>query len=155
MKNCLICQTSQDLVSLNPVAVALEGAPWGKVLVCAPCVETLGGAQIKELVGIAIREKSFEPSNVILAGEPEEGPGGAEPISGHFELPISQALLSDSAAFARKVGERIGGKLWDLHRQGVSEARLQTSMTPDGEGGYVFAAQYASSHQATARQPGR
>lgn len=140
MKNCLICQTGQDQVALNRVPVAMGGSPWGDILVCAGCLDVLGAEEVKNLIGIAVREKSFEPSNVILAGE-KDAAAAVEP--GLVELPVSAALLRDPQAFARTVGERMGAKLWDLHRQGVSEAVWTTSLTPDGEGGYVFAAAFA------------
>lgn len=140
MKNCLICQTGQDQTALSRVPVALEGSPWGDVLVCAGCLETLGTDDVKRLIGVAVREKSFEPSNVILSGEAET----AESIEpGSVELPVSAALLRDQLAFARMVGEKVGGKLWDLHRRGVSDAVWTTSLSPDGEGGYIFSAAYA------------
>ena len=59
------------------------------------------------------------------------------------ELPVSAALLRDQQAFARMVGEKMGAKLWELHRQGVSDAVWTTSLTPDGEGGFHFAAAFA------------
>lgn len=140
MKNCLICQTGQDQVALNRIPVAMEGAPWGDVLVCAGCLEVLGAAEVKSLISAAVGERSFEPSNVILA---EEKPETAPVEPGMVELPVSAALLRDPQAFARNVGEKMGAKLWDLHRQGVSDAVWTTSLTPDGEGGYVFAAAFA------------
>jgi hypothetical protein len=140
MKNCLICQTGQDQVALNRVPVALQGALWGDMLVCAGCLEVLGAEEVKQLIGVAVREKSFEPSNVILADE-KAASAAVEP--GMVELPVSPALLRDPQAFARTVGEKMGAKLWDLHRQGVSDAVWTTSLTPDGEGGYVFAAAFA------------
>ena len=140
MKNCLICQTGQDQVALNRIPVALEGAPWGDILVCAGCLEALGAEEVKSLIGIAVREKSFEPSNVILADEKDEA-AAVEP--GLVEVPVSAALLRDPQAFARMVGEKMGAKLWDLHRRGVSDAVWTTSLTPDGEGGYIFAAAFA------------
>ena len=140
MKNCLICQTGQDQVALHRIPVALEGSPWGDMLVCAGCLEVLGADEVKGLIGIAVREKSFEPSNVILTDEKKVA-AAVEP--GQVELPVSAALLRDPQAFARTVGEGMGAKLWDLHRQGVSDAVWTTSLTPDGEGGYVFAAAFA------------
>jgi hypothetical protein len=142
MKNCLICQTGQDQVALNRIPVAMQGSPWGDMLVCASCLEVLGGEEVKGLISAAVREKSFEPSNVILA---DEKTGTAEVEPGLVELPVSAALLRDPLAFARTVGEKMGAKLWDLHRQGVSDAVWSTSLTPDGEGGYVFAAAFAQS----------
>ena len=142
MKNCLICQTGQDQVSLNRIPVAMQGTPWGDILVCANCFEVLGGEEVKSLIGIAVREKSFEPSNVILAGESASA-AAVEP--GMVELPVSAALLRDQQAFARMVGEKMGYKLWELHRQGVSDAVWTTSLSPDGEGGYQFAAAFAQS----------
>jgi hypothetical protein len=143
MKNCLICQTGQDQVSLTRVPVNLEGSHWGDLLVCRNCFEVLGAEEVKNLIRIAVSEKSFEPANVILHGE-AEGPG-APPEPGLVELPVSAAMLRDQQAFARLVGEKMGAKLWELHRQGVSEAVWNTTLTPDGEGGYVFAAAYAQS----------
>ena len=140
MKNCLICQTGQDQVALNRIPVKMEGAHWGDILVCANCFNVLGAEEVKSLISIAVREKSFEPSNVILAGESANAPS-VEP--GVVEIPVSAALLRDNQAFARVVGEKMGAKLWDLHRQGVSEAVWTTSITPDGEAGYVFAAAFA------------
>lgn len=140
MKNCLICQTGQDQVALNRVPVAMEGSPWGDILVCASCLEVLGAEEVKALIAAAVREKSFEPSNVILVDE-KVGAAAVEP--GLVELPVSAALLRDPQAFARTVGEKMGAKLWDLHRQGVSDAVWTTSLTPDGEGGYLFAAAFA------------
>jgi hypothetical protein len=140
MKNCLICQTGQDQVALNRIPVALEGSHWADVLVCASCLEVLGAEEVKGLIGAAVREKSFEPSNVILADE-QTGVTAVEP--GLVEFPVSAALLRDPQAFARAVGEKMGAKLWDLHRQGVSDAVWTTSLSPDGEGGYVFAAAFA------------
>lgn len=141
MKHCLICQTGQDQAALTRIPVNMGGAPWGDILVCGNCLEVLGAAEVKNLIGIAVREKSFEPNNVILAGESEAKPEAPQP--GLIELPVSAALLRDNQAFARMVGERIGAKAWELHRQGASEAVWNTSLTPDGEGGYVFSAAYA------------
>lgn len=139
MKNCLICQTGQDLVSLTRIPVSMEGSPWGDFLVCSTCLQTLGQEQVRDLIRIAVQEKSFEPSNVLRAGEsPAES---VEP--GSLELPVSPAILRDPVAFARFIGEKVGGKLWELHKGGVSKARLATSLTPDGEGGFVFSAAYA------------
>jgi len=140
MKNCLICQTGQDQVALNRIPVSMEGSPWGDMLVCASCFEVLGAEEVKHLIGVAVREKSFEPSNVILANEKA---GAPEVEPGLVELPVSPALLRDPLAFARTVGEKMGAKLWDLHRQGVSDAVWSPSLTPDGEGGYVFSAAFA------------
>ncbi len=140
MKNCLICQTGQDQVSLNRIPVNMQGTHWGDFLVCTGCFEALGGEEVKSLIGIAVREGAFEPSNVIMDGE-KTGNVAVEP--GVVELPVSAALLRDNLAFARMVGEKMGAKLWDLHRQGVSEAVWTTSLSPDGEGGYVFAAAFA------------
>lgn len=140
MKNCLICQTGQDQVALNRIPVAMQGTPWGDILVCANCFEVLGADEVKSLIGIAVREKSFEPTNVILAGESASA-ATVEP--GSVELPVSPALLRDQQAFARMVGEKMGFKLWELHRQGVSDAVWTTSLSPDGEGGFLFAAAFA------------
>lgn len=141
MKNCLICQTGQDQVSLTRVPVTMEGSPWGSFLVCGGCFGTLGKEQVRDLIRVAMQEKSYEPSNVLLDDEsPDEG---AQP--GALDLPVSAALLRDPVAFARFVGEKLGGKLWELHRRGVSRANLATSLSPDGEGGYVFSAEYAPS----------
>jgi hypothetical protein len=137
MKNCLICQTGRDQVSLTRLPVSKGGSPWGEFLVCANCLQVLGKEEIKNLVRIAVEENSYEPSNVLLAGEGEDS-HPSEPIT--LDLPISPALLRDPQAFSRLVGEKVGGKLWELHRGGVSEAMCSTSLTPDGEGGYVFSA---------------
>ncbi|MDB5106059.1 MAG: hypothetical protein JWP91_3748 [Fibrobacteres bacterium] len=147
MKNCLVCQTGQDQVSLTRIPVNLEGAPWGDFLVCSNCFEVLGAPEIRNLIQIAVQEKSFEPSNVILAGEKDAKDAGVEP--GMLEVPVSPALLRDQQAFARMVGEKMGAKLWDLHRRGVSDAVWTTSLSPDGEGGYVFAAAFAQSPAQT------
>src|SRR4051794_14325604 len=102
MKNCLVCQTGQDQVSLTRVPVNLEGAPWGDILVCRNCLDVLGAQEVKELIQIAVQEKSFEPSNVILAGEQV---GQAAPLEpGLVEMPVSAALLRDHQAFSRTVG---------------------------------------------------
>lgn len=140
MKNCLICQTGQDQAALNRIPVAMEGKPWGDILVCANCFEVLGADEVKSLITIAVREKSLDQSNVIMAGE-SAAAAAVEP--GMVELPVSAALLRDQQAFARMVGEKMGYKLWELHRQGVSDAVWTTSLTPDGEGGYQFAAAFA------------
>lgn len=143
MKNCLVCQTGQDQVSLTRVPVHLEGSHWGDILVCRNCLDVLGAQEVKNLIAIAVQEKSFEPSNVLLSGEME---GKAVPMEpGMLEVPVSSALLRDQQAFSRLVGEKMGAKLWDLHRHGVSEAVWSTNLTPDGEGGYVFAAAFAPS----------
>ncbi|GEM_PF-2511984 len=141
MKNCLVCQTGQDQVSLTRIPVNMEGALWGDILVCANCFSVLGAPEVKNLIQIAVQEKSFEPSNVILKGEKENRDAPIEP--GMLELPVSAALLRDQQAFGRAIGERVGAKLWDMHRKGVSDAVWTTSLTPDGEGGYVFAAAFA------------
>lgn len=141
MKNCLICQTGQDQAALNRIPVSMEGSPWGDFLVCADCFRTLGAEQVKELIRTAMLEKSFEPSNVLREGE--NGAPAAEP--GTLDLPVSPALLRDQQAFARFVGEKLGSRLWELHKGGVSRADLATSLTPDGEGGFVFSAAYSPS----------
>jgi hypothetical protein len=144
MKNCLVCQSGQDLVALNRIPVSMEGAPWGDFLVCADCFGTLGADQVKELIRSAMQERSFDPANVLREGEsasPDAAPGT-------LDLPVSPALLRDRQAFARLVGEKLGAKLWELHQGGVSRADLATSLTPDGEGGYVFSAAYAPSGTA-------
>jgi hypothetical protein len=119
----------------------MQGAHWGDILVCRSCLEVLGAVEVKNLIQIAVQEKSFEPGNVILAGEKEGKEAPMEP--GLVEVPVSPALLRDQLAFARLVGEKMGAKAWELHRKGVSEAVWSTSLTPDGEGGYVYAAAYA------------
>src|SRR5690348_1560803 len=104
MKSCLICQTGQDQVALTRIPISLEGAPWGDMLVCANCLEILGREEVKGLIRVAIQEKSFEPSNVILlAGETEEE--AAAP--GLLELPVSAAMLRDRAAFSAQVAEQL------------------------------------------------
>lgn len=140
MKACLICQTSQDQVSLTRIPVRVEGKPWGDVLVCSNCHELLGSGEIKNLIGIALREKSFEPANVILAEEGGEEPDTEEASAPRtrLELPISAAILREREAFSRFVAEKAGVKLWEAHKGGISEARWATSLTPDGEGGYIF-----------------
>ena len=141
MKNCLVCQTGQDQVSLTRIPLNMEGSHWGDILVCKSCLEVLGAAEVKNLIQIAVQEKSFEPGNVILAGEKEGKDAPMEP--GLVEVPVSAALLRDQLAFARLVGEKMGAKAWELHRNGVSEAVWSTSLTPDGEGGYIYAAAFA------------
>lgn len=138
MKNCLVCQTGQDQVALNRIPVSLEGALWGDFLVCANCYETLGTVQVKELIRIAMQEKGFEPANVLRSGEITS----VSAATGTLDLPVSPALLRDPTAFSRFVGEQLGGKLWELHKGGLSQATLATSLTPDGEGGYIFSAEY-------------
>lgn len=144
MKNCLICQTGQDQVSLNRVPVNMEGVHWGDFLVCVNCFDTLGAEQVRELIRVAVTEKSFEPTNVLISGESQSET--VEP--GTIDLPVSPALLRDPVAFARFVGEKLGQKLWEMHRGGASQAKLATSLSPDGEGGYVFSAAYAPSPNA-------
>lgn len=139
MKNCLICQTGQDQVALNRIPVSLEGRPWGDILICANCFETLGADQVKGLIRAAVQEKSVEPSNILLA---EEAAAPAiEP--GSLELPVAAAVLRDPTAFARLVGEKVGARLWELHRRGPSDARLASTLSPDGEGGYVLSVRWA------------
>lgn len=139
MKNCLVCQTGEDQAALNRIPVSLEGSPWGDFLICADCFRTLGAEQVRDLIRSAMQEKSFDPSNVLLAGEIASP--AAEPAT--LDLPVSPALLRDGQAFARFVGEKLGARLWELHKGGVSRAELATSLTPDGEGGFVFSAAYA------------
>lgn len=141
MKNCLICQTGQDQATLNRIPISLDGRPWADVLVCTGCFETLGKDQVKELISVAVREKSYEASNVLLVDEVEMAEETAR--SGMIELPVSPSLLRDKQAFARAVGEKLGAKLWEFHRKGASESLWSTSLTPDGEGGYVLAATFA------------
>lgn len=141
MKNCLVCQAGQDQAALNRIPVSMEGSPWGDFLVCADCFRTLGPEQVRELIRSAMQEKSFDPSNVLREGE--SASPAAEP--GTLDLPVSPALLRDPVAFARFVGEKLGAKLWELHKAGVSRADLATSLTPDGEGGFIFSAAYAPS----------
>ena len=142
MKSCLICQTGQDQVALTRIPISLEGAPWGDMLVCGNCLETLGKEEIKNLIRVAIQEKSFEPENVILAGEAAEA-AEDEAVPGPLELPVSAAMLRDEAAFSGRVADKLAAKLWKLHRRGASQAILSTSVTPDGEGGYIFSASFA------------
>jgi len=148
MKNCLICQTGQDRETLTRVPVNLEGAHWGDILICRNCFQVLGADEVKNLIRIAVSEKSFEPSNVRLANEKESVPAPIEP--GVVEFPVSPAMLRDHQAFSRMVGEKIGSKAWELHRYGPSDAVWTTSLTPDGEGGFVFAAAYAPAPVQTA-----
>ena len=98
MKNCLICQTGQDQVALNRIPVSMEGRPWGDVLVCASCFEALGAEEVKNLIGIAIREKSFEPSNVFLAGEA---------MDAEYEGTVAGALASGTRAAEQIVARAI------------------------------------------------
>ncbi|MDQ3001934.1 MAG: hypothetical protein M3Y08_11830 [Fibrobacterota bacterium] len=141
MKNCLVCQTGQDQVTLTRIPLNLDSSHWGDVLICKNCFEVLGAEEVKSLIQVAVVEKSFEPGNVILAGEKPGAEAAREP--GVLELPVSAALLRDQQAFSRFVGEKVGAKLWDLHRKGVSDAVWTTSLTPDGEGGYIMAAVFA------------
>ena len=140
MKNCLICQTGQDQATLNRIPISLEGQPWADVLVCSNCFETLGKDQVRELVRIAVQEKSFEPANVILV---EEAAMAEEVRSGTIELPVTPSQLRDRQSFARAVGEKVAGKLWEFHRQGASESLWTASLSPDGEGGFIFSATFA------------
>lgn len=142
MKNCLICQTGQDQVALTRIAIKMESDPWGDILVCKNCMEMLGVEEVKNLIGIAVKEKAYDASNVILVHEKIAEPESSEG-TGMFEVPLSASLLRDSAAFARTVGEKMGSKLWAMHKGGVSEAVWTTSMTPDGEGGFIFSALFA------------
>ena len=141
MKSCLICQTGQDKVTLTRIPISLEGAPWGDILVCVSCLETLGKEEVKNLIRVAIQEKSFEPANVILVGEEAEEDGAPGPL----ELPVTAGMLRDPAAFSGQVAEKLAAKLWMLHRSGTSQAVLATSVTPDGEGGFIFSATFAPS----------
>ncbi len=143
MKNCLICQTGQDQVALTRISIKMEGAPWGDMLVCKNCLEMLGVAEVKNLVGIAVKEKSFDATNVILVNETPEA--DSSPTHGQFEMPVSAALLRDPSAFSRMVGEKLGAKLWEMHHAGPSDAVWTTSLSPDGEGGYILAAVFAKS----------
>lgn len=159
MKQCLICQTSQDQVSLKRISVSMESKPWADLLVCANCVETLGAAQVRDLIRIAVQEKSYEAANMILADAAAEAAAAeaavaeaasAEAAKGSddeddgrprtLDLPVSAALLRDPQAFAERVGAKVGAKLWEMHRKGVSEAVWSSSLTPDGEDGFVFSA---------------
>ena len=141
MKNCLICQTGQDQVSLTRISIKMEGAPWGDMLVCKNCFEMLGVAEVKNLVGVAVKEKSFDATNVILADESPEEESSAS--NGQFEMPVSAALLRDPSAFSRMVGEKLGAKLWEMHRGGPSDAVWTSSLTPNGEGGFQLSAVFA------------
>ncbi len=147
MKNCLICQMDQDQVSLSRISIKSEGEPWGDILVCKNCMEMLGQDEVRDLVSIAVKEKAYDSTNVILANKgsmSNEDSNGQEPAApGLLELPVSASLLRDSAAFARSVGEKLGGKLWEMHRGGASDAVWTTSLTPDGEGGFVLAVAFA------------
>ncbi len=140
MKNCLICQTGQDQVALNRIPVAVQGAAWGDILVCVNCMEMLGPMQVKDVVTLAIQEKSYEPNHVFLADEKEEAD---QPQASSFELPVSAALLRDPEAFARMVGEKVGARLWEMHRGGPSDTVWTSSLSPDGETGFVLAVAYA------------
>lgn len=141
MKNCLVCQTGQDQVSLTRIPMNLEGSHWGDFLICKNCFEVLGPEEAKSLIQVAVQEKSFESGNVILAGEKPGAEASLEP--GMLEVPVSAALLRDQQAFSRFIGEKVGIKLWDFHRKGVSDAVWTTSLTPDGEGGYIMAVVFA------------
>jgi hypothetical protein len=141
MKNCLVCQTGQDQVSLTRIPLNLEGSHWGDVLICKNCFQVLGAEEVKSIIQVAVAEKSFEPGNVILSGETVGAEAPMEP--GSLELPVSAALLRDQQAFARFVGEKVGAKLWELHRKGASDAVWTTSLSPDGEGGFIMAAVFA------------
>ena len=147
MKNCLICQMDQDQVALSRISIKSEGEPWGDILVCKNCLEMFGQDEVRDLVAIAVKEKAFDSTNVILANNGSlagEGSNGRESTApGMLELPVSAALLRDSAAFARSIGEKLGGKLWEMHLGGTSDAVWTTSLTPDGEGGFVLAVAFA------------
>ena len=103
MKNCLVCQAGQDQAPLNRIPVSLEGAPWGDFLVCGDCFGTLGPEQVKELIRSAMQEKSFDPSNILRAGESPSP--SAEP--GTLDVPVSPVLLRDREAFARFVARGV------------------------------------------------
>jgi hypothetical protein len=141
MKNCLICQSGQDQATLNRIPISLQGKPWADVLVCTHCFETLGKDQVKELISLAVQEKSFEPSNILLADEVELAEETTR--SGTLEIPVSPSQLRDKQSFMRAVAEKVGAKLWEFHRKGVSESLWSTSLTPDGEGGFIFSATFA------------
>jgi hypothetical protein len=141
MKKCLICQSSQDQATLTRIPISLEGKPWGDVLVCANCFETLGKDQVREIIRAAVAEKSIEADNILLVEEVETAEETAR--SGTVELPVSASQLRDKQAFIRAVGEKVGAKLWEFHRKGVSESLWSATITPDGEGGFVFAATFA------------
>src|SRR4051812_1666392 len=117
MKNCLICQTGQDQATLRRIPVSLEGKPWGDILVCANCFESLGADQVRDVIRAAVTEKSVEAANILLVDEVETAEDAVR--SGTLELPVSPSLLRDKQAFAKAIGEKVGAKLWEFHRKGV------------------------------------
>jgi late competence protein required for DNA uptake (superfamily II DNA/RNA helicase) len=55
----------------------MESVPWGDILVCQNCIEMLGVDEVKNLVGIAVKEKSFEASNAVWSSSlTPDGEGG-------------------------------------------------------------------------------
>jgi len=147
MKNCLVCLIGDDMANLTRVPVNLNGKPWGDMLVCVNCLETLGPEQVKGLVRSALMEKSFKPSQVQLNDEIDFDQGflGEPAPPERLELPVSAAHLRDAKAFAAALGDRLAAKLWELHRQGASDSLWSTALSPDGEGGYIFSATFAKS----------
>jgi hypothetical protein len=141
MKQCLICQTTEDQTSLNRLPVSLEGQPLADFLVCTTCVELLGKEQVATLLRTAALEGAYQPSQVIPApGSDLEQQTSTQNPSKAFDepeakapksldLPLPSSALANESAFGAWLGEKLAPLLLGQYRQGRGQVTLLTSLT--------------------------
>jgi hypothetical protein len=133
MKNCLVCQSDSDRVELLRIPVSVEGAPFGDLLICRNCFELLGSEEVKQLVSVAISEHSYEASQFIPVGEGQaDAVGPVIPRSTTFV--VSEAMLNNSAEFARALGENLAPLLLARYEKNQYRVNFLTVCAPDEEG---------------------
>jgi hypothetical protein len=149
MKQCLVCQTSEDQASLHRLPVSLEGQPLADFLVCAGCIELLGSEQVASLVRAAALEGAYQPSQIIPApgselerqsnaGQRAQSTSNASPEAPRtLDLALPAGALANEATFGAWLGEKVAPLLLGQYRQGRGQVTLLTSLT-QGETEYRF-----------------
>lgn len=143
MKQCLICQSTEDQASLIRLPVSLEGQPLGDLLVCSGCVELLGQEEVATLVKAAVVEGAYQPSQIIPApGSDLESAQSASSSLGAdaprtLDLAMPASALADEKAFGAWVGDRLAPLLLGQYRKGRGQVTLLTSLTQN-ESDYQF-----------------
>ncbi len=136
MKQCLICQASDDQASLLRLPVTVEGNPLGDFLVCSACVELLGKEQIATLVRTAASEGSYAPENILAAPGNEEietaDSVNEAPAPRSMAQEVPAGILNDPDRFGAWLGKNLAPLLLGQYGQGRGQVTLLTSLTQDG-----------------------
>ena len=149
MKSCLICQGSEDQVSLMRVPAQVNDGPNGDFLICSGCSELLGADKVLALVNAAALSGEWHPTQFLPHAGSEESFGSHHDATAEDEdeeaprsvdVTLARGSFTDTAAFERFLGQSLAALLLGQYRKGKGQVTLFTSLTSEGEEGYRFRA---------------